>query len=81
MLYQIKSDSDELTLENELTILHEWMNKLLVTFHTDKCSVLSVDKNFPENNHTLSNKVHGHSSNERDLGVAQKSLSYCQKSN
>lgn len=57
-------------LYNELINVHKWVNKWLMTFKTDECSVLSVDKNILHNNYTLNNKVVSHSTNKWDLGVS-----------
>lgn len=69
---QISSSDDALVLQSDIGSLEEWSRKWLLTFHPDKCHVLTTGK-FENIRHTHRYKVNNveldHVFEEKDLGV------------
>ncbi len=79
----ISTINDCMLLQDDINTLQSWSDKWLLTFHPDKCHVLSLGKNTIPYNYTLPNNnnntttILGHVDEARDLGViVDKDLSF-----
>ena len=72
ILKQITSKEDALDLQSDIDSLEQWSNKWLLSFHPDKCHVLTLGE-FHNIMHTQRYKINGqeleHVFVEKDLGV------------
>ena len=72
ILREIRSKEDSLALQNDIDALEVWSQKWLLTFHPNKCHVLTIGKH-KNIKHTHKYELYGkeleHVSQEKDLGV------------
>ena len=72
ILWEIRSKEDSLALQTDIDALGVWSQKWLLTFHPNKCHVLTLGKR-KKIKHTHKYELYGkeleHVSQEKDLGV------------
>ena len=72
IFHHISSYDDSLLLQNDIESLEDWASKWLLSFHPDKCHVLTIGK-FENIQHAHRYEICGneieHVFDEKDLGV------------
>ena len=80
----ISNDSTN-TLISDLKILEEWAEKFQMRFHPDKCHVMHIGSNNPQQQYTMTKGDQQHTletvTTEKDLGVLKEKLNYSEHIN
>ena len=65
----IRLESDVKELQGDLDRLNEWMVKWQMDFNIDKCKVMNIGRENPQNRYNINKVMLNRSECERDLGV------------
>ena len=68
-LFSKPKHADDNSLQNDLTILKDWSDKWLMSFHPEKCKVLKLGRQKSRVQYNMNNMVLDEIEAEKDLGV------------
>ena len=69
LLRAIKTETDQIELQQDINLLVEWSNEWLINFNQQKCKIMTISKKEQHYKFTMDGVELLHTSMEKDLGV------------
>jgi hypothetical protein len=69
VISMIKSQEDNLNLQNDINELNKWSNEWLIKFNEKKCKVMHFGKNNPNHEYKINEYILEKTQSEKDLGI------------